>query len=59
MQNKSESWEVSKAKLKAKFAGLTETDVLFLKGKEKEMIEKLILKLGKSKEEIYLILNSL
>ena len=54
-----ESWEVQKAKLKEKFAGLTDTDFLFLKGKENEMIEKLTLKLGKTKEEIQLILNSI
>tara|TARA_R110002126_G_scaffold194109_1_gene342304 strand:- start:280 stop:471 length:192 start_codon:yes stop_codon:yes gene_type:complete len=63
MKNKSErlkeTWEVQKAKLKKKFAGLTDTDFLFLEGKENEMIEKLKLKLGKTESEVYQILNSL
>lgn len=59
MKNKSETWEARKAMLKQKFAGLTDTDFLFLEGKENEMIEKLILKLGKTKEEIYKIIKSL
>ncbi|WP_367770541.1 hypothetical protein AB3G33_13805 [Flavobacterium sp. WC2421] len=63
MKNKSEkikeTWEVQKAKLKEKFAGLTDTDFLFLEGKENEMIEKLKLKLGKTEVEIYQILNSI
>ncbi|WP_367753634.1 hypothetical protein [Flavobacterium sp. WC2430] len=63
MKNKSEkikeTWEAQKAKLKEKFAGLTDTDFLFLEGKENEMIEKLKLKLGKTEVEIYQILNSL
>ncbi len=63
MKNKSsklkETWEVQKAKLKEKFAQLTDTDFLFLEGTENEMIEKLKLKLGKSTEEIEQILNSI
>ncbi len=63
MKNKSsklkETWEVQKAKLKEKFAQLTDTDFLFLEGTENEMIEKLKLKLGKSTEEIEKILNSI
>lgn len=59
MQNESESWTVRKIELKAKFAELTNSNFLFLKDQEKEMIEKLIVKFGKTKEEIYLILNSL
>lgn len=63
MKNKSsklkETWEVQKAKLKEKFAQLTDTEFLFLEGTEKEMIEKLKLKLGKSTEEIEKILNSI
>lgn len=63
MKNKSEkgkeTWEVQKLKLKKKFSELTDSDFLFLEGKENEMINKLVLKLGKTEEEIYQILNSI
>lgn len=63
MKNKSaklkETWEVQKGKLKLKFAALTDTDLLFLEGKENEMITKLAFKLGKTKEEIYKIIQAI
>ena len=54
-----ENWEEQKSKLKQKFAALTENDLLFVKGKKEEMIEKLQLKLGKTKEELYKIIEAL
>jgi uncharacterized protein YjbJ (UPF0337 family) len=53
------NWEEQKGKLKEKFAALTESDLLFLKGKKEEMIAKLQLKLGKTKEELYKIIQAL
>jgi uncharacterized protein YjbJ (UPF0337 family) len=53
------NWEEQKAKLKQKFAALTDGDFLFAKGKKEEMIAKLQLKLGKTKEELNMIITAL
>ncbi len=53
------NWEEQKAKLKEKFAALTESDFIFISGKEEEMIGKLEIKLGKTKKELCEILKKL
>ena len=53
------SWEEQKGKLKEKFAALTDNDLLFSKGKKEEMIGRLQVVLGKSKEELYKIIEAL
>jgi len=53
------NWEEQKGKLKQKFAALTDNDLLFAKGKKEEMIGKLQIKLGKTKEELYKIIEAL
>jgi hypothetical protein len=45
-------WEKKKEKLKEKFPVITDEDLRFSDGKEKEMIEMLGNKLGKSKLEL-------
>lgn len=51
-------WDMKREKLKQKFPGITDEDLSFNEGKEKEMIEMLGNKLGKTKEElIYIITN--
>jgi hypothetical protein len=45
-------WEQKKEKLKQKFPNITEEDLLYREGKEKEMIEVLGYKLGKTKQEL-------
>ncbi len=50
------NWEEQKGKLKQIFATLTDNDLLFVKGKQEEMIGKLQIKLGKTKEELHKIL---
>ena len=52
------NWEEQKGKLKQKFAALTENDLLFTADKKEEMIGKLQIKLGKTKEEILKIIQS-
>jgi uncharacterized protein YjbJ (UPF0337 family) len=52
-------WEEQKGKLKQKFADLTDDDLLFLEGKKDEMLGKLQIKLGKSKEELHKIIEEL
>jgi uncharacterized protein YjbJ (UPF0337 family) len=53
------NWEEQKGKLKQQFATLTDNDLLFAEGKKEEMMGKLQIKLGKSKEELHDILSSL
>ncbi len=52
-------WEVQKAKLKQRFADLTDNDLMFLEGKKEEMLGKLETKLGKTKEELREILGQI
>ena len=53
------NWEEQKGKLKQKFAALTENDLLFTEGKKEEMLRKLQIKLGKTKEEMLKIIQSI
>ncbi len=52
-------WEVQKGKLKQKFAKLTDNDLLFVDGKKDEMLGKLQITLGKSKEELQKLIEKL
>ncbi len=53
------NWNEQKGKLKQKFATLTDDDLLFVEGKKDEMLGKLQIKLGKTKEELHVILKEL
>lgn len=53
------NWSETKGKLKQKFAILTDSDVLFAEGKKDEMLGRLQIKLGKTKEEIQKIIAEL
>ncbi len=53
------NWDEQKAKIKQKFAALTDNDLLFAQGKKEEMIARLQIKLGKTKEEIYKIIGQI
>ncbi len=46
------SWNELAGKLKQQFANLTDDDLLFIEGKEEELVGRLQKKLGKTKEEI-------
>lgn len=62
MKNSTEllgNWNETKGKLKQKFASLTDSDVLFAEGKQDELIGRLQVKLGKTKEEMYKVLSEL
>jgi len=52
-------WNEKKEKLKQKYAIITDKDLRFSDGKEKEMIEMLGYKLGKTKEELRNIIAAL
>lgn len=53
------NWEEQKGKLKQKFARLTDNDLLFLDGKKDEMLGRLQIKLGKTKDELQKIIDAL
>jgi len=53
------NWNTTKGKLKQKFAELTDNDLLFAKGKKDEMIGRLQIKLGMTKEEMQKIIARL
>jgi uncharacterized protein YjbJ (UPF0337 family) len=53
------NWNEQKGKLKQKYAILTDNDLIFADGKKDEMIGRLQIKLGKSKQELLKIIESL
>jgi hypothetical protein len=52
-------WNEKKEKLKQKFPNISDEDLWYCEGKEREMIEMLGYKLGKTKEELVNIIVSL
>jgi uncharacterized protein YjbJ (UPF0337 family) len=52
-------WNETKGKLKIKFALLTDSDVLLVEGKQEELLSRLQLKLGKTKEELRELISGL
>ena len=53
------NWIEQKGKLKQKFATLTDNDLLFAEGKKDEMLGRLQVKLGKTKEELHKLIAAL
>jgi uncharacterized protein YjbJ (UPF0337 family) len=53
------NWNEQKGILKQKFAVLTDNDLMYKEGKREEMFGKLQIKLGKSREELHKIVDSL
>lgn len=53
------NWNEQKGKLKQKYAALTDNDLMFADGKKDEMLGRLQVKLGKSKEELHKIIAEL
>jgi uncharacterized protein YjbJ (UPF0337 family) len=52
-------WNETKGKLKQKFALLTDSDVLLVEGKQEEVLGRLQIKLGKTKEEVQKLISEL
>lgn len=52
-------WNLKKEKLKLKYQNLTDKDLSYNEGKEKEMLEVLGNKLGKTKQELLYIILAL
>jgi uncharacterized protein YjbJ (UPF0337 family) len=53
------NWNEQKAKLRQKFAVLTDNDLMYEEGKKEEMFAKLQIKLGKTKDELHKIIDAL
>ncbi|MFT6883220.1 MAG: hypothetical protein ACJAVY_002024 [Marinoscillum sp.] len=53
------NWNEQKGKLMKKYALLTDNDLMFEEGKKEEMLGKLQVKLGKSKEELRKTMDSI
>ncbi|MEI6059144.1 MAG: CsbD family protein [Bacteroidota bacterium] len=53
------NWNEQKGKLKMKFGYLTDNDLMFEEGKKDEMLGRLQIKLGKTKEELLKVIASL
>ncbi|MBI2417172.1 MAG: CsbD family protein [Ignavibacteriales bacterium] len=53
------NWNEAAGKLKQQFANLTDNDLLYAEGKEEELLGRLQIKLGKTKEEVKKVLSEL
>ena len=53
------NWDEQKGKLKQKFAALTDNDLMFSEGKKEEMLGRIQIKLGKTKDELHKIISAL
>jgi len=53
------NWNENKGKLKQQFAQLTDNDLLYVEGAKDELLGKLQIKLGKSKDELHEIISAL
>lgn len=53
------AWNEVKGKVKQQYADLTDDDLMYVEGKEDELVGKLQTKLGKSRDEVVDYLNSL
>lgn len=53
------NWEQQSVKLKAKFNTLKDSDLTFEIGKKEEMMDQLQVKLGKTKDELKAIIETL
>lgn len=53
------NWNEFKGKLKQQFAILTDDDLLYEEGRKDEMLGKIQIKVGKSKEGLHKIIESL
>jgi uncharacterized protein YjbJ (UPF0337 family) len=53
------NWLEIKGKLKQKFAALTDSDLLLIEGKQEELLGRLQIRLGKTREEMQKIISEL
>lgn len=53
------NWNELKGKLKQKYAELTDDDLLYAEGKKDELVGRMQVKLGKTKEEVHKIIDEI
>jgi uncharacterized protein YjbJ (UPF0337 family) len=53
------NWNELKGKLKQKYASLTDNDLLYVEGREDELLGKLQVKLGKTNDELIKLFDEL
>jgi uncharacterized protein YjbJ (UPF0337 family) len=53
------NWNELKGKLKQQYASLSDDDLLYAEGKKDEMLGKIQIKLGKTKDELNKIISDL
>ena len=53
------NWNVLKGKLKQEYADLTDNDLMYVEGKEDELVGRLQKGLGKTKDEVNAIIDRL
>lgn len=53
------NWNETKGILKQKFAMLTDNDLMLIEGKQEEMLGRIQVKLGKTKEEVQKLISEL
>ena len=53
------NWNEIAGKLKQKYANLTDDDLIFNQGKEEELLGRLQVKVGKTKEQIRKIISKI
>ena len=53
------NWSVQKGKLQKRYSWLTDKDLVFEDGRKDEMLRKIQIKLGKTKEQLYDIIAAL
>jgi uncharacterized protein YjbJ (UPF0337 family) len=59
IMDEKKNWTETKSKLKQKFIILTDSDLLYVDGRQDEMFGRLQVKLGTTKEEIIRIISTL
>lgn len=53
------NWNILKGKLKERYASLTDDDLLYIKGKEEELLGRIQRRIGKTKAEVLTLINRL
>ena len=52
-------WNILKGKLKQLYGNLTDDDLIYIKGKEEELLGRIQRRIGKTKQQIVHLLSSL
>lgn len=53
------NWNILKGKLKEQYASLTDDDLLYIKGKEEELLGRIQRRIGRTKREVRELINRL